>query len=98
MVSDASGAKASFTFNGTSVQIFGAKRANHGGYQITLDGATNPPENGTASPNIFQTSLFSADSLEQKLHTVTLTNAGTPGHVFTDIDFVSTSIFLFALA
>ncbi|KAK7057218.1 hypothetical protein R3P38DRAFT_2840008 [Favolaschia claudopus] len=80
------GETASFAFNGTSFQIFGSKRANHGFYQVTVDG-TSVSDSGTApEPGLFQVPLFSSPPLEQKLHVVTLTNQGNS---FIDIDFVT---------
>lgn len=80
------GAVASFTFNGTGVQIFGAKRGNHGEYQIKVDDSLFPPVSGKATdPGLFQQPLFSTTGLNQGLHLVTLTNQE---NAFVDIDFV----------
>lgn len=81
------GDEAKLTFNGTGIQIFGARRGNHGFYQVTIDGQTGPALTGKApDPGEFQASLFSVDNLDQKLHTLTLRNEGT---TFLDIDYVS---------
>lgn len=78
----------SFSFNGTAVEIFGARRDNHGDYQITIDNVTSTIS-GLSNPNVFKTSLFSISNLTQGLHTVTLTNKPTDNnHKFVDIDFV----------
>ncbi|KII92350.1 hypothetical protein PLICRDRAFT_468309 [Plicaturopsis crispa FD-325 SS-3] len=48
------GASASFSFNGTGVWIFGAKRPNHGPYNITLtsgDGASSTGSSASSSGN-----------------------------------------------
>lgn len=80
----------SFTFNGTGVQIFGARRGNHGNFQIAIDNNTFPSISGASSQDKFQDSLFSTTALTQGLHTLTLTNQPTDGnHNFVDIDFVS---------
>lgn len=80
------GAVASFTFNGTGVQIFGAKRGNHGNYQIKVDDTLFPPVSGKApDPGLYQQPLFSTTGLNQGLHLVTLTNQE---NAFVDIDFV----------
>ncbi|KAJ7594582.1 hypothetical protein C8J56DRAFT_441919 [Mycena floridula] len=76
----------SFTFNGTGVQIFGAKRVNHGNYQVTVDGSVVSTATGQADPPIFQTALFSTNSLKQGQHTVTLQNAANS---FVDVDYVT---------
>ncbi|KAJ7218090.1 hypothetical protein GGX14DRAFT_599650 [Mycena pura] len=78
---------ASFIFNGTSFMIFGAKRGNHGFYEVSVDGQVFPPENGqSADPGLFQVPLFTSPLLSQGLHTVTLTNQGS---TFVDIDFIT---------
>lgn len=95
------GASASFSFNGTGVWIFGAKRPNHGPYNITLfsgDGASSSSSgnvasftgNGASAQPIFQTPLFIAKDLPQGMHEVVISNAFTQaGNDFLDIDFVS---------
>ncbi|KAJ6609889.1 hypothetical protein B0H10DRAFT_2062966 [Mycena sp. CBHHK59/15] len=81
------GASASFVYNGTGITIFGAKRGNHGFYQVSVDGNVFPPATGKASdPGQFQVPLFSNTNLPQGLHTVTITNQGT---TFLDIDFIT---------
>lgn len=85
-VTNIQNAYASFTFNGTKVEIYGAKRSNHGLYQIKLDNTVYPPNSGSVpDPGIFQEPLFSVGDLAQGLHTVTLTNR--EGR-YLDIDFV----------
>ncbi|KIK67485.1 hypothetical protein GYMLUDRAFT_1020713 [Collybiopsis luxurians FD-317 M1] len=83
------GGTASFTFNGTGIELFGAKRGNHGLYQVTIDGTQFAAASGQASdPGIFQTSLFSKTDLTQGLHTVVLENQGSSGQ-FVDLDFIT---------
>lgn len=83
------GASATFAFNGTAVQIFGAKRANHGPYVVQLDNTTFPVADGAApAPGLFQQALFDASGLPLGLHEVTITNMGT-GSTFLDIDFIT---------
>ncbi|KAJ8495396.1 hypothetical protein ONZ45_g12880 [Pleurotus djamor] len=80
----------SFTFNGTGVQIFGARRGNHGNFQITIDNNAFPSISGASAQDKFQDSLFSTTALTQGLHTLTLTNQPTDGnHNFVDIDFIT---------
>lgn len=66
-------------------QIFGAKRDNHGAYQVTLDGTDQGPFEGSLNPAQFQTALFSASSLQPGPHTITLTNQEAK---FLDLDYV----------
>lgn len=79
-------ANASFWFYGTGVQVFGAKRNNHGPYQVTIDSTTYAQVSGQAvDPGSFQTSLFSTVALTNGFHKVTIVNIGS---TFLDIDFV----------
>ena len=80
------GANASFAFFGTGVQIYGAKRSNHGLYQVTIDSVVYPSVTGAAPVTpLFQTSLFSTIALHPGYHTVTITNLQA---LFLDVDFV----------
>ncbi|KAJ7657878.1 hypothetical protein DFH06DRAFT_456155 [Mycena polygramma] len=82
------GSSATFTFNGTQVYVFGAKRSNHGPYSITLDGVATLFDGNSADP-IFGP-LFVSDVLAQKQHTVTLTNELTDTNSpFLDLDFIT---------
>ncbi|KAF9462287.1 hypothetical protein BDZ94DRAFT_1309760 [Collybia nuda] len=86
-VTNVAGASASFSFNGTMIEIYGAKRGNHGLFQVKLDDVLYPPRTGSApDPGVFQEPIFSVDDLALGLHTVTLTNQEDK---FLDIDFVS---------
>lgn len=76
----------SFTFNGTGVGIYGAKRTNHGLYQVKLDNTLYPQDNGTmTNPELFKVPLFNVSNLAQGLHTVIVTNQEDRA---LDIDFV----------
>ncbi|KAG0701367.1 hypothetical protein DFH29DRAFT_990137 [Suillus ampliporus] len=82
------GSVAKFSFDGTAVWIYGAKRSNYGNYTVTLDN-TSSVYNGEANPDEFQQVLFTQGGLTQGPHTVSLTNTGpTPGSWF-DIDMVA---------
>ncbi|KAK0455441.1 uncharacterized protein EV420DRAFT_1272379 [Desarmillaria tabescens] len=87
MVTNVTGASATFWFNGTGVSIYGAKRSNHGSYQVTLDGTSFPAESGYDSTGIFQTLLFSSITLDQGSHELILTNQGVEEYL--DIDFIT---------
>lgn len=89
MVTEVTGASATFRFNGTNVNVYGAKRSNHGSYQVTLDGSTSPAETGYNDTGIYQTLLFSSITLEQGSHELILTNQGAGDHPFLDIDFIT---------
>ncbi|KAG6908194.1 hypothetical protein DXG01_005783 [Tephrocybe rancida] len=77
------GASASFTFNGTSITIYGGKSPNHGNYTINVDGKKQDAS-GFASTNQYQIPIFSADNLGDSTHTVSLTNTQ---YAFVDIDY-----------
>lgn len=82
-------ASATLTFNGTGVWIFGARRSNHGLYNVTLDGSVLDGQNGFAEDPAFQQPLFVSPSLQNIQHSLTISNAGTNfGQNFLDIDFV----------
>ncbi|KAJ6482939.1 hypothetical protein C8R47DRAFT_578359 [Mycena vitilis] len=82
------GSSATFTFTGTQVYVFGAKRSNHGPYSITLDGVATLFDGNSANP-VFGP-LFVSDVLPQKQHTVTLTNELTDANSpFLDLDFIT---------
>ncbi|KAG1735097.1 uncharacterized protein EDB91DRAFT_1056403 [Suillus paluster] len=82
------GSVAKFSFNGTAVWIYGAKRSNHGNYTVTFDNA-NSEYNGSATPDEFQQVLFTQSGLTQGLHTVSLTNTGPAAGSWFDIDMVA---------
>lgn len=85
----ANGASATFTFNGTDIWIFGAKRDNHGPYTVTLDGSVIEQAGFAVLPGVFQTPLFVSAGLQNKQHTVVITNTQTDDtKKFLDIDFV----------
>ena len=85
-----SGASATLTFNGTAVWIYGAKRSNHGPYNITLDG-NDYEDDGYYNGQIFQQVLFSSVGLDATTpHTVSIINSYTDvTEPYLDIDFVS---------
>ncbi|KAJ7312860.1 hypothetical protein DFH08DRAFT_717257 [Mycena albidolilacea] len=80
-----------FTFNGTQVYVYGAKRDNHGPYSITLDGTTVTFD-GFSSTALW-TTLFVSDALTEGLHTVTVTNQMRKStNAYLDIDYASSRI------
>lgn len=93
MVTNVPNANVSFSFYGTGVQIYGAKREQHGQFQITIDGLVYPSQNGASVPPIFQTALFSTVALTEGYHTVTMTNLNAG----VDIDFVCYSVLFMTL-
>ncbi|KAJ7071988.1 hypothetical protein C8F01DRAFT_1361438 [Mycena amicta] len=88
-VSSTKGDSASLIFTGTQVWIFGAKRDNHGGYTIKLDGKSSDHD-GFSSTAVFGQPLFDSGSLPQQQHTITITNApNDTTKDFLDIDFIT---------
>ncbi|KAF8962461.1 hypothetical protein BDZ97DRAFT_1920528 [Flammula alnicola] len=88
MMTQVDRADISFTFYGTGVQLYGAKRPNHGLYQISIDSVVYPQVNGSDpnDPGTFQTALFSTVALSNGYHTVRMMNLGT---ALLDIDFIT---------
>ncbi|TRM58243.1 hypothetical protein BD626DRAFT_511931 [Schizophyllum amplum] len=80
-----SGSSASFSFNGSAVYVYGAKRSNHGIYNAEIDGVTTS-YSGRDSAGQFQVPLFVADSLDDTLHTVKITNQED---LYLDIDYIT---------
>ena len=88
MVTNTANASISFHFYGTNVQLYGAKRLNHGAYHISVDSVVYSDMNGSvADPGIFQTPLFST-YLTSGYHTVIMTNLESR---YLDLDFVRCS-------
>lgn len=77
----------SFSFNGTGVWIYGAKRSNHNTFTVQLDGATYGPYTGYYPTQEFMQVLFNQTGLTQGMHNLTLTNTGT-GNTYVDIDII----------
>lgn len=77
----------SFRYYGTKVSIVGARRGNHGRFQVSIDGQIYPEGNGAASPEKFKDTLF-VESLKQGPHTVQLVNKQD---AWLDVDQVSAS-------
>ena len=75
-----------FSFNGTSIWLYGAKRSNHGSFVVQVDSQTYANLNGEGN-NVFQQPLFNTTGLGQGMHTVKLTNTAT-GSLYVDIDMV----------
>ncbi|KAI6108340.1 hypothetical protein F5141DRAFT_1122565 [Pisolithus sp. B1] len=78
---------ASFSFNGTGVWIYGAKRGNHNTYTVQLDDVTYGPYTGYSAAAEFMQVLFNYTTLSQGLHNLTLTNTGTSSE-YVDIDLI----------
>lgn len=88
MVTNVTNARASFDFYGNGLELFGAKRPNHGLYQISIDSNVYPKVSGNSTDAVgaFQTSLFLTSALKLGYHTVTITNVDV---LNVDLDFVS---------
>ncbi|TFK17074.1 hypothetical protein FA15DRAFT_605781 [Coprinopsis marcescibilis] len=84
-LTERTGSTFSFTFYGTGVGIYGARRGNHGFYQVTVDGSTVLSQSGRADPFEFNATLYSA-TLTKGFHRVQLRNTDNS---FRDIDYVS---------
>lgn len=87
MVTQVKNASVSFTFFGSALQLYGAERASHGLYQITIDSHVYPPANGSVNggQEVFQAALFQTAALSSGLHKLTVVNLGATEF---DLDFV----------
>lgn len=84
-------AYASFSFNGTGVWIYGAKRFNHGPYRCNVDGNDRPIQDGYSDPanNQISVPLCSAPNLRMGNHTITITNLWTDANLpYLDVDYI----------
>ncbi|KAG8902718.1 hypothetical protein FRC01_009491, partial [Tulasnella sp. 417] len=85
------GAYASFSFNGTGVWIYGAKRFNHGPYRCNVDGNDRPIQDGYSDPanNQISVPLCSAPNLKMGSHTIKITNLWTDANLpYLDVDYI----------
>ncbi|KAJ7889611.1 hypothetical protein B0H13DRAFT_1626706 [Mycena leptocephala] len=89
-LSNTKGSSASFSFTGTQVWIYGAKRENHGPYSVTIDKTTTQYNGFSAKDNF--TALFDSGSLASGQHTVVITNNESDAKkAFLDIDHITWS-------
>ncbi|KAF7340849.1 hypothetical protein MSAN_02114400 [Mycena sanguinolenta] len=87
-VSITQGSSATFTFNGTQIYVYGAKRNNHSPYSVTLDGTTNTFD-GFSAISVWEP-IFVSDVLQPGLHTLTLTNQMTNSSFpYLDLDYIT---------
>lgn len=94
MVTNQTGSAASFTFNGTSVWLYGSKGTSNGAYNVILDDQPTTAGfigTGFSDEDQFQQVLFEATGLDaNKTHQLTILNVGTDsGANSLVIDFVS---------
>ncbi|CAA7260613.1 unnamed protein product [Cyclocybe aegerita] len=86
MVTQNAGEIVNLQFYGSSVQVVGSKRSNHGNYEVQVDGGPPLTFNGNAASEIFGENLFGGSDLGPGLHSLTLRNIGN-NH--SDIDYVT---------
>ncbi|KAI0783837.1 hypothetical protein BC629DRAFT_1723730 [Irpex lacteus] len=87
---DQLGAKATLTFNGSAVYLYGAFRPNHDIYWTTLDGSTSIRNgNPNSTENLFQRLMYSAEDLSSEQHQLIVENKyNTSGPSWVDVDYV----------
>ncbi|KAI6017971.1 hypothetical protein BKA83DRAFT_4316342 [Pisolithus microcarpus] len=86
-INDVPNGTAWFSFNGTGVWVYGAKRGNHYTYDVQLDGNTYGPYDGYYPTQEFLQVLFNTTGLTQGMHNLTLTNTATNSS-YVDIDLI----------
>jgi len=84
-VTQTQGATMTFNFYGSSVSMFGARRSNHGPYQVQVDNNPSSPFNGQSSTSEFNQVMFTS-GVPLGLHNMTVTNTG---NTFFDIDYIT---------
>ena len=72
-----SGAIAKFTFNGTGVWFYGAKKPDYGSLILVVDDDVAAYVNATASETELGQFLFGASDLKMGEHVVSVMNGGT---------------------
>ncbi|KAF8995688.1 hypothetical protein BDQ17DRAFT_1250442 [Cyathus striatus] len=82
------GSYMSFVYYGLGIQIYGAKRSNHGNYRVVVDNGTYSYDGtGFSSNDTFQQSLFNYSTPTENWHNVTITNE--ENNKYLDIDFIT---------
>ncbi|WWC85643.1 uncharacterized protein L201_000509 [Kwoniella dendrophila CBS 6074] len=80
-------------WNGGSIWVFGAFRANHGYFSISLDASEKQYINGQKEPDVFQQVMYSSGDLDSGDHTLILINEGDHDNVdetltWVDLDYI----------
>ncbi|KAK8853219.1 hypothetical protein IAR55_003921 [Kwoniella newhampshirensis] len=75
-----------FSFSGSSIQLFGAFDQDRGDYSVILDGGSSQRFNGTTTEFSAETTLYMASNLADGPHTLHLTNLGGSGSML-NIDY-----------
>jgi hypothetical protein len=85
-------ATATITFNGTGIQLFGAKRGNHGNFSVVLDNMPAKTFDGNVPKGLgeFQVPLYTAHDLPMGEHMVVLRN--DENGKFLDLDLAQIQI------
>ncbi|KAI0783850.1 hypothetical protein BC629DRAFT_529107 [Irpex lacteus] len=81
------GASAEISFQGNSIEIYGATSGNHGAFAVDIDGGPSTFLNGSAAKFFPQNMLYWTDGLPTGPHTLTLWNLDSSGKYF-DLDKV----------
>ncbi|KAF8315861.1 hypothetical protein DL93DRAFT_813506 [Clavulina sp. PMI_390] len=71
------GAMVNFTFFGTGVWVYGAKRPNYAYYNVTLNGNKTSTFTAQSDNSVFGQALYGASNLPYGLHTLSIANAGS---------------------
>ncbi|KAI0762134.1 hypothetical protein BD413DRAFT_585845 [Trametes elegans] len=71
------GASAKFTFNGTGIWLYGARKRDYGGFILLVDDDVVAYANATASAAVFGQTLGGLSDLKLGQHVVSIMNGGT---------------------
>ncbi|KAK6905055.1 hypothetical protein I204_07954 [Kwoniella mangroviensis CBS 8886] len=87
------GDSASFRWTGGQLWLFGAFRANHGWFSVTLDGMEKQYFDGQKDPDAFQRLMFQSGDLEVGEHELVLLNEADhenkdPALSWVDLDYI----------
>ncbi|KAI6003313.1 hypothetical protein F5J12DRAFT_722726 [Pisolithus orientalis] len=77
-----------FTFNGTGIWWYSARRNNHGTFVVQVDDNTYGPYDGYSVEEQFMVPIFNITDLNQGTHKLTLTNTGSGTTLYVGADLI----------
>ncbi|KAI5985099.1 hypothetical protein EDD15DRAFT_2374597 [Pisolithus albus] len=77
-----------FTFNGTAIWWYSARRNNHGSFVVQIDNVSYGPYDGYSAVEQFRVPIFNVSGLNQGTHQLTLTNTGSGTTIYVGADVI----------